>query len=114
MSFLTHASHGIMIPRYQNRYSNGGITVKHLERYLVDTTSAAASFTLPAGAPVGFKFILRDLSGTFATNNCTVLNNGEKIMNTVDTYVLNVNNIEREFEKIDSGSNPRWLIRKIG
>lgn len=114
MSFLTHAAHGVTQPKYVDQYSNGGITVKHLMRYLVDTTAGPSSFSLPSGAPVGFKFILRDLAGTFETNNCTLLNSGEKIMNVVDSYVLNVNNIEREFEKIDAGSNPRWLIRKVG
>ncbi|MGZ7236624.1 hypothetical protein ACXWOK_10540, partial [Streptococcus pyogenes] len=60
----------------------------------------------------GFKFIVRDSMGKFATNNCTVLNNNQKIMGVVDSYVMDVNWVEREFEKINDSDG--WIVRRAG
>lgn len=112
MTTLSHLAHGIVGERFYNKPLTGNTTAKAMYRYLVNTTSSPSEITLPAEAPVGFKFRARDYAGTFSTTNCTVKANGEKINNVVDDYILDSSNIEREFEKLDTDRG--WIVRRVG
>lgn len=112
MSILTCAAHGVGQQRYRIKKITANETAKNLCRYFVDTTSGPVQISLPTFAQEGFKFLVRDNVGKFSTNNCTVANNGQKIMGVTDNYVLDTNYSEREFEKISETDG--WIVRRAG
>ena len=112
MTHLTHLAHGIAAEKFYNKTISGNTTAKHLWRYAVNTSGGVSEITLPENAAVGFKFLVRDYAGTFGTANCIIKANGEKIHNVVDDYVIDQNNVEREFEKYDASRG--WIVRRVG
>ena len=83
-------------------------TAESGKSYLVDTTSAVVTATLPASPNYGDTIIFLDMSGTFDTNVCCVLSNGEKIQRVVQDVDLDAEDAYVEF--IYSGSTNGWLI----
>ncbi len=77
--------------------------------YFVDTTSAVINATLPASPNYGDTVIFLDMAGTFDTNVCCVLGNGEKIQRVASQNVdLDAEDAYVEF--IYSGGTNGWLI----
>lgn len=75
-AFITYGASGTVTALGSAGISNksGNYTITSPDNgrvFLADTTSAAFSFTLPT-AVSGFIFTIKDKSGTFATNNCTL------------------------------------------
>ena len=77
--------------------------------YMVDTTSAAINATLPAGPDYGDTVIFLDMAGTFDTNVCCVLGNGEKIQR-VASQDVDLDEEDAYVEFIYSGGTNGWLI----
>ena len=69
---------------------SSNITLASLNNYMVDTTSAR-TLTLPASASIGDEIHIFDSTGSAATNNITVSNNGLNIRGSAQTLVINVN-----------------------
>lgn len=62
------------------------------DRLLVDTSGGAFTITLPASPSVGdAPILLRDLAGTFATNNLTLDRNGNKIEGAPEDFIVDIN-----------------------
>lgn len=76
--------------------------------YMVDTLSGAKNLTLPASPFLGDTFKVSDYSGTFATNNCTILRNGQKINGVSEDLILNLNfgDIELRY----TGTTNGWRV----
>ena len=67
-------------------------TATPFKQYLVDTTSAAFTVTLPAAPAAGDYVYFMD-AGDWTTNNLTVARNGKTIEGTADDLVFNVKGI---------------------
>ena len=74
--------------------------------YFIDTTSATHTITLPASPSVGDTVGISDVAGTFATNNCTVGRNSEKINGSASDDTLSNNDSQRTY--VYSGSTYGW------
>lgn len=62
------------------------------DRLLADTSGGAFTITLPASPSVGdAPILLRDLAGTFATNNLTLDRNGNKIEGAPEDFIVDIN-----------------------
>jgi hypothetical protein len=77
--------------------------------YMVDTTSAVINATLPASPNYGDTVIFLDMAGTFDTNVCCVLGNGEKIQR-VASQDVDLDEEDAYVEFIYSGGTNGWLI----
>jgi hypothetical protein len=86
---------------------NSNITALSGRRYAVDTT-AARTITLPASPGVGDEVQIMDATGTAATNNITVLRNGNKITGLTDNAIIDVNG--GMIKLIYTGSTYGWGI----
>lgn len=61
------------------------------DRLLADTSGGAFTITLPASPSVGdAPILLRDLAGTFATNNLTLDRNGNKIEGAPEDFIVDI------------------------
>ena len=69
---------------------SSNITLASLNNYMVDTT-AARTLTLPASASIGDEIHIFDATGSAATNNITVNNNGLNLRGSNQTLTINVN-----------------------
>lgn len=76
-------------------------------RYAVDTT-AARTITLPASPAVGDEVQIMDATGTAATNNITILRNGNKITGLLDDAIIDTDGGMLKF--IYTGSTYGWGI----
>jgi hypothetical protein len=72
--------------------------------YLIDTSAAAVTVTMPATPTAGDQISFCDLMGTFGTNNLTILGNGNNVMRT-NGGVLNTDNWNAPFLFTSQG----WL-----
>ena len=70
---------------------NTSYTVVSGDRILVDTHVTGITLTLPLNPVAGNWCEVMDAYGTWATNNCTVGRNGQKIEGTAENLILNVN-----------------------
>ena len=61
-------------------------------RAFVNTSSAKAIIKLPASPQIGDTVRIVDLADFFATNNCDVQGNSEKIMGLSATFVISTDN----------------------
>jgi hypothetical protein len=86
---------------------NSNITALSGRRYAVDTT-AARTITLPASPGVGDEVQIMDSSGTAATNNITVLRNGNKINGLLEDAIIDVDMDMASF--VYSGSTVGWRL----
>jgi hypothetical protein len=76
-------------------------------RYAVDTT-AARTITLPASPGVGDEVQIMDATGTAATNNITVLRNGNKINGLSEDAIIDIDMDMASF--IYTGSVTGWRL----
>lgn len=82
-------------------------TLVNGDRILVDTSTTALTQTFPASPSFNDIVAVKDYAGTFATNNCTLNPNGEKIDGVAGNVVLNTNGAKREF--VYTGATYGWL-----
>ena len=78
------------------------------EGYLVDTTSAAITVTLPAAPSAGDEIIIVDYASNAGTNNITLGRNSLKIRGGTDDLVLSTNN--QTARLLYSGATKGWLV----
>jgi hypothetical protein len=69
--------------------------------YIVDTTDGPVTLTLPAELTVKDAIGIKDLEGTFSTNNLTIARNGHNIQGLAENFIGNVNGISIEFSYAD-------------
>jgi len=70
--------------------------------YIVDTSSAVVTITLPS-SPVANDYIrIADYAGTFELHSCIIANNSDKILGEVKDYILATNNACVELTYVDS------------
>jgi hypothetical protein len=86
---------------------NSNITALSGRRYAVDTT-AARTITLPAAPGVGDEVQIMDATGTAATNNITVLRNGNKINGLTEDAIIDIDMDMASF--VYSGSTVGWRL----
>jgi len=86
---------------------NSNITALSGRRYAVDTT-AARTITLPAAPGVGDEVQIMDATGTAATNNITVLRNGNKINGLTEDAIIDIDMDMVSF--VYSGSTVGWRL----
>jgi len=86
---------------------NSNITALSGRRYAVDTT-AARTITLPAAPGVGDEVQIMDATGTAATNNITVLRNGNKINGLLEDAIIDVDMDMASF--VYTGSTVGWRL----
>lgn len=77
--------------------------------YIVDTTSGAFDVSLPNGPSYGDTVVFLDAAGLFATNNMTLLGNGEKVVRVVGQD-LAVDEDDTYIEMVYSGTSFGWLV----
>jgi len=75
--------------------------------YPVNTTSATVTVTLPASPIPGQKIAISDYAGTFATYNCTINPNGNKISGSTSNIILPSNREGAAIVYVDSTQG--WL-----
>ena len=85
----------------------GNFTAVAGNAYPVNTTSGAATVTLPASPSAGQVVLVTDYAGTFKTNNCTINPNGGKIGGSTSNLVLSLTRESLAFVYIDSTQG--WL-----
>lgn len=78
------------------------------EGYLVDTSSAAITVTLPASPSAGDEIIIVDYASNAGTNNITLGRNSLKIRGGTDDLVLSTNN--QTARLLYSGATKGWLV----
>jgi hypothetical protein len=69
--------------------------------YFVDTTSGAITVTLPASPSAGDIVYVKDYTGTFGNNACTVARNGSNIRGGTNNFTLELNNGGAVFIYVD-------------
>lgn len=67
---------------------SSNISIASGNAYMIDT-SAARTLTLPGSASIGAEIHIFDATGSSATNNITVANNGLNINGVADTLLIN-------------------------
>jgi hypothetical protein len=75
---------------------------------LANTSGGAFTITLPVSPVVNDFVAIADYAGTFGTNNLTANSNGNKIMGTVQDFILNVSN--RNATLLYADANKGWVI----
>ena len=78
------------------------------EGYLVDTTSAAVTVTLPASPNAGDEIIIVDYASNAGTNNITLGRNSLNIRGAASDLVLSTNN--QTARLLYSGATKGWLV----
>jgi len=76
--------------------------------YMVNTTSASITATLPATPATNDVVRSADYAGTFAINNLTVARNGKKIMGLAEDLTISTNNVSLVLTYIDATQG--WRI----
>ena len=70
--------------------------------YFVNTTAGVVTANLPASPSAGDIVYIKDYTGTFGTNACTVARNGSNIRGGTDNFVLEINNAGAVFIYVDA------------
>jgi len=60
------------------------------DHIFVDTQLAPVSITLPIAPSLGDSVAIVDMSGTFSTNPCTIIRNGNPLMGLLTDMILNI------------------------
>ena len=79
-----------------------GFTAVSGNGYFVNTTSGAITVTLPATPSAGDIVAVKDYTGTFGTNVCTVARNGSNIRGAASDFELGKNNAGATFIYVDA------------
>lgn len=88
--------------------STSSVTAAVNTRYLIDTTSAALTLTLPASATVGQFVTIGDKAHKFLVNNLTVARNGHAIAGSSSDLICNVNGVVVNLTYV--GGSVGWLV----
>lgn len=96
---------------YQRISISSSTTAVSNRHYLINTTTGAVTLTLPASPAAGDYIRVQDVAGTFATNNLTIGNNGNRIMRQLDTMTISTNGAS--FALIYHDSTAGWLVESI-
>lgn len=83
-------------------------TAENGDGILADTSGGAWTLTLPSSPSVGDVVGVSDSSGSFATNNLTIANNGSKIMGASENLVIDIN--DASFLLVYTGSTDGWKL----
>jgi len=78
-------------------------------QYLVNSSSAPVTVTLPASSSIGEEIVIVDGTGTAATNNITVARNGNKIQGLSENLVIDSN--RAAFTLIYYNTANGWLFK---
>ena len=70
--------------------------------YMIDTTSAAHTFNLPASATLGDQIAIKDYAGTFGSNNLTIGRNGHNIQGAANDSLISTNRASLLLVYVDS------------
>ena len=70
--------------------------------YFVNTTGGAITMTLPASPSAGDTVAVKDYTGTFATNNCTIARNSSNMGGSATDYTASTNNLSLTLVYADS------------
>jgi hypothetical protein len=88
---------------------SGPYTALAGDQLMVDTTTAAVSVTLPAAPNVGDTVNFVDLGGNFATNNLTIVHNGNNIMSLGQDMTVSTNYVS--FTLVFWNATYGWKIK---
>lgn len=91
-----------------NRTVTTSLSVNSGERIFANTTGGAITLTLPSTPSDGDTIQIIDVAGIFATNNCTIGRNGQKIQNLAENLILDMNNAA--VTMIYSGATFGWVF----
>ncbi len=83
-------------------------TAENGDGILADTSGSAWTLTLPSSPSVGDVVGISDASGSFATNNLTIANNGSKIMGASENLVIDID--DASFLLVYTGSTDGWKL----
>lgn len=61
--------------------------------YLIDTSGGAVTLTLPASMAINESIGIKDLKGSFSTNNLTIARNGNNIQGLAEDFIGDVDNM---------------------
>ena len=90
---------------------SANFTAEARKNYFVDTSSNTVDATLPSSATIGDEIHFVDVSGTFDTNNLTVLRNSHKIQGLAQDMAVAV---ERAgFTLVYYNSTQGWLLKDV-
>jgi len=90
---------------------NSNFTTEARKNYFIDTSSNTVDATLPSSATIGDEIHFVDVSGTFDTNNLTVLRNSHKIQGLAQDMAVAV---ERAgFTLVYYNSTQGWLLKDV-
>jgi hypothetical protein len=78
--------------------------------YFVNTSSAAITVTLPASPSAGDIVAIKDYTGTFQTNNCTIARNSSNIRGAASDFVFEKTNSGGVFIYVDATEGWQILI----
>ena len=70
--------------------------------YFVNTTSGAITMTLPSSPSAGDTIAIKDYTGTFATNNCTIARGGSNLNGGANNYVADTAHLSLTLVYADS------------
>ena len=104
-STLTSINTGI---DWQTTPKTSDFTAVSGEGYLVDTTSAAITVTLPTSPSEGDEIIITDYASNAATNNITLDPGTLNLRGATDDLVLSTNN--QSVHLLYSGATKGWLV----
>jgi len=85
------------------------LTLANYDRIAANTSGGAFSVTLPASPNNGDQISIYDYAGTFATENLTILRNGNPIESLAENLVCNVNGAA--FDLIYGGATIGWHVQ---
>jgi len=80
----------------------GDFTATNGSGFFVDTSSGTITATLPASPSAGNIVAIKDYTGTFGVNKCTVARNGSNIRGAASNFELGKNNAGAAFIYVDA------------
>ena len=90
---------------------SANFTAEARKNYFIDTSSNTVSATLPSSGTAGDEIHFLDVSGTFDTNNLTVLRNSHKIQGA--TSDLTVATERAGFTLVYLNATQGWLLKDV-
>ena len=87
---------------WQTTKKTASFTAVSGEGYFVDTSSSAITATLPASPSAGAIVYIKDYTGTFGINACTVARNSSNIRGGTDNFLLEKSNAGAVFIYVDA------------